>query len=278
MKKQTVCMFSFRGEEEIILMSVGTMRKSMPYANVHVFDDGNDPLTPETVESLTASAGVHYHVTHFDRGKNLNGKDAVCGILDCMVKAAELDGNDDGVVIKTDPDTLFLRPGEYLDMMMDGKKWMTHCTKKGFFSGMFYAMSVEALYEVRKNAHAIEMPDEANEDTVIGCLCYLSTHTDQSAIHWVNASNPKDNHRFAAFDVSRMDDVEYIRGCAEKAHILTVGNTGVAGLPRAYRVKIMRDVLEAFDRSNRTATATVTAGTGTNDNDKIRKTDDHGNV
>ncbi len=272
-KKQTVCMFSYRGEDEVILMAVDTIRRNMPYANIHVFDDGGDPLPDDVSDSLRLSAGVHYHVTKFERGGNLNGKAAVCGVLDCLLQAIQQDGNEDGYVIKTDPDTLFLRPDEYLNMMEDGCAWMTHPVVDRFFSGMFYALSAKYLPQVAANAHAVEMPEKAYEDSVVGSLAYLAVHNNPDGFHWFNVWNEGHRHRFCSFNPRQMDDRDYVRYCARHAHILTVGNTGVAGLPRAYRVKIMRDVLDEFHQLN--CQAEVTVGTG---NSETGKGQDNGNI
>jgi hypothetical protein len=252
-KKQTVCMFCYRGEEEVILMSVDTLRRRMPYANIHIFDDAGDPLPDHIIENLRRSAGVHYHVTGFARGRNLNGKAAVCGVLDSLLAAAREDGNEEGYVIKTDPDTLFLRPDEYLAMMESGCAWMTHPVVDRFFSGMFYALSVKYLPQISANAHLMEMPEDAHEDSVVGSLANIAVHNSPDGFHWFNVWNERHRYRFCSFDPHRMDEREYVRYCARYAHILTVGNTGVAGLPQAYRVKMMRDVLDEFYKIEQSA-------------------------
>lgn len=164
-----------------------------------------------------------------------------------MVNACDDDGNTDGVVIKMDPDTLILRSGPLLDAISKGAEWVSHNSMKGHFAGMFYAMRRGILDMVHRNAKLIELPEGAAEDETIGALCYLAAQ--RKSYVWTDISNPQNRQFFAAFPAQVADEPTYtqeIRFVAKHGCIITVGNTNILGMPRAYRVKIMRDLLKEF--------------------------------
>lgn len=247
MKQKTICMFTYRGEEDIVLLSVELLRHTAPLASVFIFDDASDPLPQSAVDILSKMAGVYYRVSEFARNKNLNGKEAVVGVLSCLQQACKEDENDDGYVIKTDPDTLFLRPQQTFAELDKGVAWLTHPTQRKFFSGMFYALSVDHLSNVIKNAMNMIMPDNAEEDLVVGSLCYIATHKDPRNIVWINSWSSENNHRFCAFQTDKWDDHNYISEVASKAHILTVGNPSDSISTKLYRSAIADQVIRVFN-------------------------------
>lgn len=242
--KQTIVIFCYRGEEEILPLTVEQVRTTLPMASIHLFDDKSDPIPGKLADVLQEMAGVHYHQTSFDRGFNLNGAECIRGELQSMVNACNADGNTNGVVIKLDPDTLILRAGPFIDAISRGAEWVSHNSMKGHFAGMFYAMRRGILDTVHKNANRIELPEGAAEDETIGALCYLAAQ--RKSYVWTDISNQQNRQFFAAFPAQVVNEPTYmqeIRYVAKHGCIITVGNTGMVGLPRAYRVKIMRDII-----------------------------------
>lgn len=242
-----IVIFCYRGEEEILPLTIEQARTTLPLANIHLFDDKADPIPGKLADALEEMAGVHYHQTSFNRGVNLNGAECIRGELQCMVNACDDDGNTDGVVIKMDPDTLILRSGPLLDAISKGAEWVSHNSMKGHFAGMFYAMRRGILDMVHRNAKLIELPEGAAEDETIGALCYLAAQ--RKSYVWTDISNPQNRQFFAAFPAQVADEPTYaqeIRFVAKHGCIITVGNTNILGMPRAYRVKIMRDLLKEY--------------------------------
>lgn len=82
-----IVIFCYRGEEEILPLTIEQARTTLPLANIHLFDDKGDPIPGKLADALEEMAGVHYHQTSFDRGVNLNGAECIRGELQCMVNA-----------------------------------------------------------------------------------------------------------------------------------------------------------------------------------------------
>lgn len=81
----------------------------------HVFADRKAGLSVEAVRGLDV-AGVEYQETHWDRGGNLNGLEAVDGILGAMGGVAKCESD---VIWKCDADTLVGDAGVLLDWFRD---------------------------------------------------------------------------------------------------------------------------------------------------------------
>lgn len=112
-----VVWFVHRPDGACLRWSVRQAWRAFPEGTTfHVFADGRTGgLHARTAEWLTAS-GVEYEETHWDRGGNLNGLEAVQGILRAMRGCAK--GGED-VVWKLDADTLVGDPGVLLEPFED---------------------------------------------------------------------------------------------------------------------------------------------------------------
>lgn len=244
--KLTIVTFCYRGEEEILPMTLDCVKKTLPTASIHLFDDSLDPLRQRTVDAIT-KVGIHYNKSTFDRKVNLNGKECVIGELECMLQAMDADNNTDGYVIKMDPDTLVLRPNLVLDAIAEGAKWISHSSQKGHFAGMFYVMHRSILEQVYENAKLMTFPDKCAEDETIGALCYIAAA--KGCYSWTETASGDGPRKFAAFPIDTFNTPTYwsnVLFCAFAGHILTVGNTATYGLPKSYQVVNCRDLLWAF--------------------------------
>jgi hypothetical protein len=112
-----VVWFVHRPDLACLRWSVRQAMRAFPDGTTfHVFADGRTGgLHARSAEWLTA-AGVQYAETDWDRGGNLNGLEAVQGILRAMGGCAQ--GGDD-VVWKLDADTLVGDPGVLLEAFAD---------------------------------------------------------------------------------------------------------------------------------------------------------------
>lgn len=247
MAKITIVVFCYRGEEEILPMSLGRAHAALPDAHIHLFDDSTDPLKASTVEMLQERTGCSYQTTAFDRQRNLNGKECIVGELDCMLKAMDADGNKDGYVIKLDPDTLILRPNLVLDAIEAGAKWISHNSMKGHFAGMFYAIHRDILEVVYSNAQVMTLPEHCAEDETIGALCYIAAA--QGTYSWTDVEHGDGAHKFAALPIQCYGRPEYwgqVIFCSRVGHILTLGNAGLYGMTKSYQTVCAKDLLSAF--------------------------------
>lgn len=96
MDSMIYCIFTYKDDAELVQLCVERVREVDPEAVVYVADDAAAPV-PRAV------ACSRYIRTRFARGGNLNGLEAVCGVLDtlrwCMADA----GAD--YIVKLDADT-----------------------------------------------------------------------------------------------------------------------------------------------------------------------------
>lgn len=112
-----VVWFVHRPDAACLRWSVRQAKWAFPKGTTfHVFADGRTGgLHARSADWLTAS-GVEYAETHWDRGGNLNGLEAVQGILYSMRTCAR---SGDDVIWKLDADTLVGDPGVLLEGFED---------------------------------------------------------------------------------------------------------------------------------------------------------------
>lgn len=242
-----IVVFCYRGEEELLPMSLGRLRGELPFARIHLFDDAKDPLREHVVKQLQELTGCTYEKTTFDRNKNLNGKECIVGELECMMKVMRENNNQTGYVIKMDPDTVVLRANLVLEAMNNGAKWISHNSMKGHFAGMFYVIHWDILQKVYDNAKVMQFPDNCAEDETIGALCYIAAA--QGVYSWTDISTQANAKKFAALPVQFMESPQWINQVAyvaQEGHIVTVGNCALYGMPKSYQTKAMKDLLNVF--------------------------------
>lgn len=247
MAKITIVVFCYRGEEEILPMSLGRAHAALPEAQIHLFDDDKDPLRPDTVAMLKERTGCTYRTTTFDRQRNLNGKECVVGELSCMLQAMDEDNNKEGYVLKMDPDTFILRPNLFLDAIEQGAKWVSHNSMKGHFAGMFYAIHRDILEVVYNNAQVMTLPEHCAEDETIGALCYIAAA--QGIYSWTDVEKGDGAHKFAALPIQLYGQPDYwgqVIFCSRVGHVLTLGNSGLFGMTKSYQTVCAKDLLSAF--------------------------------
>lgn len=242
-----VIVFCYRGEEEILPMTLGRLHAELPEARIHLADDANDPLLSKTIDLLKQVSNCTYRKTYFNRNNNLNGKECVIGELELMHEIMEETVNKDGYIIKMDPDTLLLRADLIVEALNKGVKWISHNSSKGHFAGMFYAIHRSILDVILKNARVMTFPENCAEDETIGALCYIAASRD--AYSWTDISIADNTRKFASLAIQKMDSQQWahqLAYTAKEGHVITVGNSYVYGLPKGYQTKAARDLLYIF--------------------------------
>lgn len=96
--------FSFGSDTECLTESIAAFRGTFPQGKVCVCDDPSKPLTYSALSALDAD---HYERADWERRGNLNGWDAVAGILDFQCRMHQKFPGIPGA-IKIDCDTLVL--------------------------------------------------------------------------------------------------------------------------------------------------------------------------
>ena len=98
----TIYIPTYAGNGPEAVECVACASRTFPEARVIVADDSNSPM-PEQYRDA-CSYGADIVTTDFDRGRNLNGPEAVRGILALLSNEAA----DDDIVLKVDPDTALI--------------------------------------------------------------------------------------------------------------------------------------------------------------------------
>jgi hypothetical protein len=160
--------FTFHGDAACLKQAVRSVRKFMSEAAVVVFDDGDNPLPERDAQTLSVD---HYETTHFNRWKNLNGRECVMGELLCFLRAIEVTGRDH--IVKVDSDTLILGPG----MLLHDADMVGHCWGRSFVYGPCYTvrgrkMVFDMLMQTR-TARGLRV----EEDAAMTQLCRLAGGT-----------------------------------------------------------------------------------------------------
>lgn len=251
-KKMTVCMPAWSGESEILPLTLGAAMRAWPEASFTILDDRDNPLPKHVRKALPSP--VRYKQTSFDRQRNLNGIDCVRGLVTEYLEAAELDGNNDGFIVKLDPDTIVLR-GEHLQEHMEaGAEMYASTTERGLFSGACYAASVAVMKRVQKAVQTDGvLSTERNyvpEDCTIMGLVYALCCGGKYVFIWTRQF-PEAQRYFGAFDVRTIQTDKYqehVDMVASECRIVTLGNTGLQHLPKAWQVIMANDLLEARKR------------------------------
>ena len=130
--------FSFRGDQECLEQSVRAFRRvygrDVP---ICVFDDQADPMEEDFVASLSPSL---YVLTTWERKGNLNGRECVLGILNCLALACATTRA--RYVAKVDCDTILFRPWADLEsaIAFQGIFWWP----RALATGCFYVFRADA--------------------------------------------------------------------------------------------------------------------------------------
>ncbi len=247
----TIVLFTYRGEEELLPIQLAHLSRVLPAARVHVFDDVHDAIPDRVAEQLRERhPQLRWHTTQFNRQGNLNGQTCILGMLDAMESAVSIDGNKDGCVIKLDSDTLILKPQAIVEPFSRGCRWFAANSEEGLYSGMCYAMSVDTIKKVRNQALSLDWADLQGAPEDITIMSLAAMVTGRQPHHHCHIRDPRIAPHIGAFDVeSASDPVAYKTAIdtAARSTLVTVGNTGIKGQPRAYRVRYMADILNAFN-------------------------------
>lgn len=151
--------------------------QTFPDARAVVADDSNAPMPDQYRDSC--SWGADIVTTDFNRGRNLNGPEAVRGILSLLAG----DAADDDIILKVDPDTALLGRS-WLQPMVDNPDMpFTACgTSYQAAYGCCYAIRGRVARELSAIMQDAPLSPVCPEDITIGR--YILDHYDGSRIHY----------------------------------------------------------------------------------------------
>lgn len=162
--------FTYAGDEYLTEEHAHCIRQALPEARIVVIDDGHNPSSEEVRDKLTA-LGAEWRVSYWKRNRNLNGPEAIMGIVDEMLASAS-SGND--VLVKIDPDTVLLDGQALREFACSGKMLWGSSSSAALLHGCAYAAPASALRKA-KSILTIKtlQPNDPEDCSIGGALMFL---------------------------------------------------------------------------------------------------------
>lgn len=168
----TIVCFCYKGDEDILPYSLKAAENAFNKNNLKIclVDDGNNPISNEMVDRLknTIKCEFVYEISHFERNRNLNGKECIENIVDRFIQYSN---GRDGLVIKLDPDTMILKRDLFDNFMynMSNSSYIASTRPGCHFSGICYCIKTGILKAGRKMLNNFNIPlNKGPEDYIIG--------------------------------------------------------------------------------------------------------------
>lgn len=157
---------------------VACAAQTFPEARIIIADDSS-ALMPDQYFSACREAGAGFLITGFDRGRNLNGPEAVRGILALLSSEAA----DNDIVLKVDPDTAIIGRS-WLQPMLDNPEIpFTACgDERQATYGCCYALRGRTVRELAAVMQDAPLSPICPEDITIGR--YIRDHYDGSKVYY----------------------------------------------------------------------------------------------
>lgn len=174
----TIYIPTYAGNGPEAVECVACAAQTFPEARIVIADDASAPM-PDQYFFSCRQAGADYFMTGFDRGRNLNGPEAVRGILSLLSD----DAADDDIVLKVDPDTALIGRS-WLQLMMDNPDIpFTACgTDYQAAYGCCYALRGRIARELAAIMQDAPLSPICPEDITIGR--YILDHYDGSKMYY----------------------------------------------------------------------------------------------
>lgn len=175
---RTANIFTYTLDGTIVAQCVRCLLYNSKDINIHVIDDDAFPITDSCREELLQlSPRVHYRKSTFERGGNLNGPEAVFGILGEMLKSTE---HARGISFKIDSDTLIANPK--LITETGNLDFLYTIGVNNYPSGVFYGINNKWLQPLIAYLNNIPLRSSCPEDRTILPALWLLTSCPESLI------------------------------------------------------------------------------------------------
>ena len=173
----TIYIPTYAGNGPEAVECVACASRTFPEARVIVADDSNSPM-PEQYRDA-CSYGADIVTTDFDRGRNLNGPEAVRGILALLSNEAA----DDDIVLKVDPDTALIGRSWLQPMLTNPEIPFSACgDERQAAYGCCYALRGHIARELSAIMQDAPLSPICPEDITIGR--YILDHYDGSKMYY----------------------------------------------------------------------------------------------
>lgn len=229
------CIFTYSANSRQAIESARAVQQTFPEARVSLIDDAHFPWPVEQVKKAQ-ELSFEYVVSHFNRNRNLNGHDAVVGILKSLVQDSP---DPEDLVIKIDADTAIVGDSFIEPLLQDPELCYAFCgTPWHAAHGCAYVLRARIVYEMLESLAKVHVPGKAPEDLVIGQYAILK-HKGKVYAPWGYLDFES---RWTAWNWDPKTTVEYY---AEHFDVVTTGNPCGKPNPDEDRAEVIRNLREA---------------------------------
>lgn len=233
----TIYIPTYAGNGPEAVECVACAAQTFPAARIILADDYTDPMPGQFMRTCQDS-GAEMIYTHFDRGRNLNGPEAVRGILSLLSD----DAADDDIVLKVDPDTALIGRS-WLQPMVDNPEIpFTACgTSYQAAYGCCYALRGRIARELAAIMQDAPLAPICPEDITIGR--YILDHYDGSKMYYPWTPERWDG-LFTAWRWGCQGKAQAAT-YARRYDVITTGNPCYSPFPSLARATVMSNLRRA---------------------------------
>ncbi|MCC8149081.1 hypothetical protein [Akkermansia sp.] len=171
----TIYIPAYSGNGPEAVECVACAAQTFPEARIIVANDGNNPMPDQCRDACSCDVVT----TDFERGRNLNGPEAVRGILSLLSCGVQ----DDDIILKVDPDTALIGRS-WLQPMLDNPEIPFSACGTDYQAayGCCYALRGHIARELSVIMQDAPLSAICPEDITIGR--YILDHYDGSKIYY----------------------------------------------------------------------------------------------
>lgn len=229
----TIYIPTYAGNGPEAVECVACAAQTLPAARIIIADDYTNSMPMQFMRACQ-DAGAEMVYTHFARGHNLNGPEAVRGILALLSGGAQ----DDDIILKVDPDTAIIGRS-WLQPMLDNPEIpFTACGDDWHAAyGCCYALRGRVAKDLCAVMQTAPLSPVCPEDIIIGR--YILDHYVGSWIHYPWTPERWDGlftaWRWGCEDKATATAATYAR----RFDVVTTGNPCYSPFPSLARATVM---------------------------------------
>lgn len=233
----TIYIPTYAGNGPEAVECVACAAQTFPEARIIIADD-SAALMPDQYFSSCREAGAVFFITGFDRGRNLNGPEAVRGILSLLSNDAE----DGDIVLKVDPDTALIGRS-WLQPMVDNPEIpFSACgDERQAAYGCCYALRGSVAKKLAAVMQDAPLSPICPEDITIGR--YILDHYEGSKMYYPWTPEQRDG-LFSAWRWG-CEGLAQAATYARRFDVVTTGNPCYSPFPSLARATVMTNLRRA---------------------------------